>query len=45
VLRPRPARTRKWLGSLGDFGRGVTDHSMEAVRASIGVGRKRRGAE
>jgi len=45
VLRPRATRARKWLGSLGDYGRETADHSMEAVRASIAAGRKRQGAE
>ena len=29
-----------WLGSLGKYGSGVTDHSMAAVRASIVRGRR-----
>ncbi|MEO6245082.1 MAG: AbrB/MazE/SpoVT family DNA-binding domain-containing protein [Opitutaceae bacterium] len=40
VLRPRPARARKWIGSLGGFAGSKVDHSMEAVRTSIARGRK-----
>ncbi len=43
VLRPRPARARRWLGSLAAYGGGADDHSMEAVRASVAAGRKRAG--
>ena len=43
VLRPRPARARRWIGCLESFGRPVADHSLEAVRASIAAGRKREG--
>lgn len=45
VLRPRPARVRKWLGSLEDYGRKTDTHAMESVRASIAAGRKRQDAE
>jgi bifunctional DNA-binding transcriptional regulator/antitoxin component of YhaV-PrlF toxin-antitoxin module len=45
VLRPRPARVRKWLGRLEAHGRKTDAHSMESIRASIAAGRKRRGAE
>mgnify|MGYP001226869291 FL=1 len=41
VLRPRPARARRWIGSLVTYGKAATDHSMEAVRASVATGRKR----
>lgn len=41
VLRPRPARSRRWLGSLGGFAAGVKDHSLDAVRGSIAAGRRR----
>ena len=41
VLRPRPARARKWIGSVGGFAGKSADHSMEAVRASIVRGRTR----
>ena len=44
VLRPKPARARRWIGSLGAFGRVASDHSMAAVRASVAAGRKRAGA-
>jgi bifunctional DNA-binding transcriptional regulator/antitoxin component of YhaV-PrlF toxin-antitoxin module len=44
VLRPRPARARRWLGSLAAYGGAATDHSMAAVRASVAAGRKREGA-
>lgn len=43
VLRPRPARARRWIGRLGAYGGAVSDHSLEAVRASIAAGRKREG--
>ena len=41
VLRPRPSRARRWVGSLAAFGGAATDHSLEAVRASIAAGRKK----
>lgn len=41
VLRPRPARARRWVGSLKGFGSKATDHSLESVRASIAAGRKK----
>jgi bifunctional DNA-binding transcriptional regulator/antitoxin component of YhaV-PrlF toxin-antitoxin module len=41
ILRPQPARSRRWLGSLGRFAAGVNDHSLVAIRASIASGRKR----
>jgi bifunctional DNA-binding transcriptional regulator/antitoxin component of YhaV-PrlF toxin-antitoxin module len=44
VLRPRPARARRWIGSLETYGRTVADHSLDAVRASVAAGRKRKGA-
>jgi bifunctional DNA-binding transcriptional regulator/antitoxin component of YhaV-PrlF toxin-antitoxin module len=34
-LRPRPERSRRWVGSLARYGDGVSDHSLEAVRRSI----------
>ncbi len=40
ILRPRPARARKWIGSVGGFAGTTVDHSMEAVRTSIARGRK-----
>jgi bifunctional DNA-binding transcriptional regulator/antitoxin component of YhaV-PrlF toxin-antitoxin module len=43
VLRPRPARTREWVGCLGARAGGVTDHSLAAIRESIAAGRKRQG--
>jgi bifunctional DNA-binding transcriptional regulator/antitoxin component of YhaV-PrlF toxin-antitoxin module len=43
VLRPRPARPRRWIGCLASFGRPVADHSLGAVRNSIAAGRKRKG--
>jgi bifunctional DNA-binding transcriptional regulator/antitoxin component of YhaV-PrlF toxin-antitoxin module len=45
VLRPRPSRARRWLGSLAAYGGAATDHSMEAVRASVATGRKRAGGK
>lgn len=44
ILRPRPARARKWIGSVGGFARTTVDHSMAAVRSSIARGRKRSAA-
>ena len=41
VLRPRPARARRWVGSLAAYGGAVSDHSLQAVRASIAAGQKR----
>lgn len=41
VLRPRPARARRWIGSLAAYGAAASDHSMEAVRASVVTGRRR----
>ena len=41
VLRPRPSRARRWVGSLAAFGGAAADHSLEAVRASIATGRKK----
>jgi bifunctional DNA-binding transcriptional regulator/antitoxin component of YhaV-PrlF toxin-antitoxin module len=41
LLRPRPARTRAWVGSLEGRVKPVTSHSMAAVRKSIAAaGRK-----
>jgi len=40
VLRPQHGRARHWLGCLGTRAKKVTDHSLEAVRESIAVGRK-----
>ena len=44
VLRPRPARARRWIGSLGTYGGHSADHSLEAIRNSIATGRKKEGA-
>ncbi len=44
VLRPRPARARQWIGRLGAYGRAATDHSSEAVQASVAAGRRKEGA-
>ena len=41
VLRPRPSRSRRWVGSLAAFGGVATDHSLEAIRSSIAAGRKK----
>ena len=41
VLRPRPSRARRWVGSLAAFGEAAADHSLEAVRASVAAGRKK----
>ena len=41
LLRPRPARTRAWVGSLAGRIKPVTSHSMAAVRKSIAAARKR----
>jgi bifunctional DNA-binding transcriptional regulator/antitoxin component of YhaV-PrlF toxin-antitoxin module len=40
VLRPRPSRSREWVGCLRASARAVEDHSMAAVRRSIASGRK-----
>lgn len=40
VLRPRPVRTRAWVGCLGLHAREVSDHSLAAIRESIAAGRK-----
>ena len=40
VLRPRPVRSREWLGCLGPSARKVTSHSLSAIRKSIATGRK-----
>ncbi len=40
ILRPRPAHARDWVGCLAAKSDSVSDHSMEAVRASIAAGRK-----
>ena len=40
VLRPRPARSREWLGCLGPRAKKVTSHSLAAIRKSIAAGRK-----
>lgn len=42
ILRPKVIE-RPWLGILRDKAKPVTDHSMDAVRASIAEGRKRTG--
>lgn len=39
VLRPRPDRSREWVGCLATRARKVTDHSLEAIRESIAAGR------
>jgi bifunctional DNA-binding transcriptional regulator/antitoxin component of YhaV-PrlF toxin-antitoxin module len=44
VLRPRPVRARRWIGSLETYGRQAADHSLEAIRNSIATGRKKEGA-
>ena len=44
VLRPRPARARRWIGRLGTYGGQVANHSLEAIRNSIATGRKKEGA-
>lgn len=41
VLRPRPNRTRDWVGVLGSRARKVQDHSMAAVRRSIAAGQRK----
>jgi bifunctional DNA-binding transcriptional regulator/antitoxin component of YhaV-PrlF toxin-antitoxin module len=40
VLRPRPVRTRDWVGCLGSRARKVADHSLAAIRESIAAGKK-----
>jgi bifunctional DNA-binding transcriptional regulator/antitoxin component of YhaV-PrlF toxin-antitoxin module len=40
VLRPRPTRTRDWVGCLGLRARKIKDHSLSAIRESIAAGRK-----
>ena len=42
LLRPRPVRARAWAGSLAKYGTTKSDHSMDAIRQSIVVGRKSR---
>jgi bifunctional DNA-binding transcriptional regulator/antitoxin component of YhaV-PrlF toxin-antitoxin module len=44
VLRPRPVRARRWIGTLAAYGDAATEHSMDAVRASVATGRKRERA-
>ena len=44
VLRRRPSRARRWVGSLAAYGGAVSDHSLKAVRASVATGRKRERA-
>jgi bifunctional DNA-binding transcriptional regulator/antitoxin component of YhaV-PrlF toxin-antitoxin module len=41
VLRPRPSRARRWVGSLAAYGGVAPDHSLAAVRESITAARKR----
>lgn len=40
VLRPRPARSRQWVGCLESRAKSVTDHSLEAIRQSIAARRE-----
>lgn len=40
VLRPRPSRTREWVGCLGPRAGNVTNHSLSAIRKSIAAGRR-----
>ena len=44
VLRPRPSRARRWVGSIAAYGRATSEHSLKAVRASIAASRKRERA-
>lgn len=41
VLRPRAKPKRKWTGRLASRVKPGTDHSIEAIRASIAAGRKK----
>ena len=43
LLRPRPARSRTWVGSLQHRTLPVKSHSMEAIRRSIGRARRTGG--
>lgn len=40
VIQKHEAPTRSWAGSLRQYGRTVSDHSMKAVRQSIAAKRK-----
>lgn len=42
LLRTKPVHVRKWVGSLADFGRRAGTHDMDAIRASIAVGRSKK---
>ena len=44
VLRPRPSRARRWVGSLAAYAGTTKHHSLQAIRASIAAGRKRERA-
>ncbi len=41
VLRPKPARSREWVGCLGARACKVTDHSLATIRGSIAAGRRK----
>jgi bifunctional DNA-binding transcriptional regulator/antitoxin component of YhaV-PrlF toxin-antitoxin module len=45
VLRPSPARARRWVGCLAAHARPIRTHAMAAVRRSIAAARKKAGAE
>jgi bifunctional DNA-binding transcriptional regulator/antitoxin component of YhaV-PrlF toxin-antitoxin module len=40
LLRPRPARSRRWVGSLQHRTTPVKSHAMAAIRRSIGRARR-----
>ena len=39
VIRPHPARLRRWVGSLAGKVKPVTSHVMRDIRRSIAAGR------
>ena len=43
ILQPRPERGRAWAGSLSRYGARKSDHTLQAIRASIAKGRANEG--
>ena len=41
VIRPHPARSRRWVGSLAGKVKPVTSHAMRDIRRSIAAARSR----
>ena len=39
VLRPRPERSRRWVGCLASYGQAASTHDLDAVRRSVAAGR------